>query len=269
MSKSVSNHLLRIFSKRKELLQQRPELDTLLHSQYTPEGFLSRIYVFRARDLEEQNKAIQLLPLFLDSHPKIKLIGIDSIAFHYRYGTWSLQDVTLRNKQLAMVANKLQSIAYQYNVAVVISNQLTTKFLNESGGYTSSSGGKDSMNISRLVPALGDTWAQVPATRIYLRWDTRANSKHCGQRVAYISKSCQLSLPYCAYYSITNDGIRGLKSSASSSASSHPSHHRSNASSSSSHTNSHHPSLSSSSYAGENKMGTVDAMDIVNEKNKR
>jgi len=222
MSKFVSAHLIRISGKRKDIVQNRPELESILQAQYTPEGFLSRIYVFRARDLEEQNKAINLLPNFLTTHPLIKLICIDSIAFHYRYGTWALQDITLRNKQLATIATKLNTIAYQHNIAIVISNQLTTKFLSDNPNIHHHSVSEYqisttsiSSSTSRLVPALGDIWSQISATRIHLHWDTRITSKYCGQRLAYISKNGYLQFPYYAYYIINSEGIRGLKSSSS------------------------------------------------------
>lgn len=56
----------------------------------TVEGVLERIYVFRVVDLVEQMGVVRWLcgpdSPFMRDHPDVKLIVLDSMAFHFRHG---------------------------------------------------------------------------------------------------------------------------------------------------------------------------------------
>ena len=47
---------------------------------------LEHLYCFRAFDHTDQLASIEHLEDFVTEHPRIKLILIDSVAFHFRYG---------------------------------------------------------------------------------------------------------------------------------------------------------------------------------------
>lgn len=79
------------------------------------EGMLSRIHYFRVRDHIEQLAAVQLLPGFLREHPRVRLVIMDSVTFHWR-ADWS--DMAQRTRLLAQMAQELMQIAGRQQVAV-------------------------------------------------------------------------------------------------------------------------------------------------------
>ena len=56
---------------------------------------------------------------------KVKLVIIDSIAFHFRQDT---SDGATRSRVLSGLAQNLHQLAYENNLAVVVINHITTKF---------------------------------------------------------------------------------------------------------------------------------------------
>ena len=102
----------------------------------------------------------------------VKLIIIDSIAFHFRAitPTDSLYYIQ-RTKTLTRLATYLSEIATKYNIAIVTINHMTTKILNNNHGMRSttiSSSSTLSNSSSIVVPALGESWAHATSTRILL-----------------------------------------------------------------------------------------------------
>ncbi|RUS33942.1 hypothetical protein BC938DRAFT_483185 [Jimgerdemannia flammicorona] len=96
---------------------------------------LSRIHYFRVHDFVELLALMRILDEFLKSHPKVKLVVVDSIAFHFRL---NFPDMALRTRLLNSVAQTLMQLASDFDLAVVLMNQMTTK-----------------LEQSKLVPALG------------------------------------------------------------------------------------------------------------------
>lgn len=66
----------------------------------------------------------------LESNPKVVLVVIDSITFHFRVG---FQDMARRSSVLAQMAQQLMATADRHDLAVVLMNQVTTR-LSPSGG---------------------------------------------------------------------------------------------------------------------------------------
>ncbi|CAI5490312.1 unnamed protein product, partial [Closterium sp. Naga37s-1] len=97
---------------------------------------LAGVHYLRVYDHTEQTALVHSLPHLLALHPKVKLVVIDSVTFHFRHG---FTDMGLRSRLLASMARELLAIANEHNVAVVLVNQVTTKVEGE---------------VSRLVPAL-------------------------------------------------------------------------------------------------------------------
>ena len=151
----------------------------------SPEKILQGIHLFRCRNTVEQLAVVDILPSFLAEHPSVKLIVIDSVTFHFRQ---DYEDLGSRARHLNHMAQNLMSIAGQRQIAVVMMNQVTTKLLGE--------------NQSRLVPALGDSWAHAATTRIVLYW--KDSIRH-----AFVYKSPSQP-PAAAKYTVTSDGIRSL-----------------------------------------------------------
>ncbi|XP_077370350.1 DNA repair protein RAD51 homolog 3 [Festucalex cinctus] len=150
---------------------------------FTVENILSNIFLVRCHDYVELLAEIYLLPDFLSGHPKVRLLVIDSVAFPFRQHFDDLRNQ--RTRLLSGMAQQLISMATKHDMAVVLSNQMTTRV---QGGQ------------SQLVPALGESWGHVPTLRLLLRW---AGS----QRQATIFKSPD-NEEATVNYQITMDGFR-------------------------------------------------------------
>jgi RecA/RadA recombinase len=157
-------------------------------SWFTPEAILQGIHVVRVHDEAAQTAALYSLEYRLRDNPgKIRLIVIDSIAFHIRAtmlmsvhdraraGTSSQNPHQRQRALLASLASHLSALASRYHVAVVAVNQMTTVKVDRPrfGGP----------NVSEFtqVPALGEAWAHAVATRLLLQ-----------QRHGRSSRTCQL-----------------------------------------------------------------------------
>ena len=147
------------------------------------------------------------MPQFLEKHPDIRLVVIDSVAFHFRH---DYEEFAQRARLLTSYAQSLAILARKYDVAVVLMNQVkrcslkytrfrlvnawlqqvTTKMDDQSEGSRDAT----------LVPALGNSWAHACTTRCMLYWD-------CGTRVARLIKSPNRP-DVTVQYAITADGVR-------------------------------------------------------------
>lgn len=152
---------------------------------FTVETVLSQLFLFRCHDYVELLAQTHLLPDFLSQHPKVRLVVIDSIAFPFRH---SFEDLSLRTRLLNGLAQQLIQIASQHSVAVVLTNQMTTRI---------------GQNQSMLVPALGESWGHAATQRLILHWE----GKH---RFASLYKSPSqrdATVPY----QITPHGFRDVQ----------------------------------------------------------
>ncbi|KAL8062489.1 hypothetical protein ABFX02_02G150800 [Erythranthe guttata] len=151
-----------------------------------PKDFLENIFYFRVCTYTEQIAVINYLEKFVSEHKDIKVVVIDSITFHFRQ---DFEDMALRTRLLSGMALKLMKLAKKFNLAVVLLNQVTTKY-NE-GSF-------------QLTLALGDSWAHASTNRIILYWNGN-------ERYAYIDKSPSLRSA-SAPYAVTGRGIRNSAS---------------------------------------------------------
>ncbi|CAI2175917.1 7497_t:CDS:10 [Funneliformis geosporum] len=157
------------------------------------ESVMSRIYVSKVHNCDELIALMKILDEFLQEHPNVKLLVIDSIAFHFRQ---QFDDMALRTRLLNGLAQDLNKFAQTYELAVVLFNQMTTKF-KTSRDYNV----KDQ---AALVPALGESWGHQCTNRIVLYW---RNEIRCAQLV----KSPNLQ-ETTVHYQINSDGISDYQS---------------------------------------------------------
>jgi len=163
--------------------EERREYEECLESSvFSVDSILKRIHVFRCHEVTELLACLDHMPEFVKEHPKVKLVVVDSIAFHFRQ---DFDDMALRASILAKTTNNLMSLAKKHELAVVTINQATTK----PGG--------------RLAPALGESYAHAATTRVALSWGEE------GTRIAYVAKSPRLANRK-AMYTITRDGVRDV-----------------------------------------------------------
>ncbi|XP_072325993.1 DNA repair protein RAD51 homolog 3 [Scyliorhinus torazame] len=154
---------------------------------FSVSSILSRIYYFRCHDYVELLAQSHLLADFLAEHPKVRIVVIDSIAFPFRH---NLEDLSLRTRLLNGLAQQLIGMANDHGVAVVLTNQMTTRF-----GPVQST----------LVPALGESWGHAATIRLILRWEGKL-------RFASLYKSPsqkEATVPY----QITSVGFRDVQPS--------------------------------------------------------
>ena len=78
------------------------------------ESILENIHFCRIHDWAEQIAAVNMLGSLLDEHPKVRLIVIDSVAFHFRH---DFDDFAARARVMASMANTLTQIARSRGVA--------------------------------------------------------------------------------------------------------------------------------------------------------
>ncbi|XP_071369430.1 LOW QUALITY PROTEIN: DNA repair protein RAD51 homolog 3 [Centroberyx affinis] len=168
--------------------EQRVAMET-----FTVETILSNLFLVRCHDYVELLAEVYLLPDFLSQHPKVRLLVIDSIAFPFRQ---HFDDLSQRTRLLNGLAQQLITMATNHNVAVVMTNQMTTKV--QSGQ-------------SQLVPALGESWGHASTQRLLLHWSA-------GRRLASIFKSPG-HMDTTVQYRITADGFRDADQSEQSHAS--------------------------------------------------
>uniref|UniRef100_A0A8I3WHC7 DNA repair protein RAD51 homolog 3 n=1 Tax=Callithrix jacchus TaxID=9483 RepID=A0A8I3WHC7_CALJA len=120
---------------------------------FTLENILSHIYYF-----------LYLLPDFLSEHSQVRLVIVDGIAFPFRH---DLDDLSLRTRLLNGLAQQMISLANNHRLAVILTNQMTTKI---------------DKNQALLIPALGESWGHAATIRLIFHWDLK-------QRLATLYKS--------------------------------------------------------------------------------
>jgi len=130
-------------------------LQIAMSKGFDPEPILKNIYVVGAVNVIHQERAISDISLLAEKDNKIKLVIVDSIINHYRQEFIGRQNLAERQSRLEKCVRLLRSIAELYNIAVVLTNQV------------SSSADYYSRNI--LVSAGGNVIAHASKHKIYLR----------------------------------------------------------------------------------------------------
>uniref|UniRef100_A0A7N2R9K8 DNA repair protein RAD51 homolog 3 n=1 Tax=Quercus lobata TaxID=97700 RepID=A0A7N2R9K8_QUELO len=151
-----------------------------------PNNILENIFYFRVCSYTEQIALINCLDKFISEHKDVKIVIVDSVTFHFRQ---DFDDMALRTRLLSGMALKLMKLAKDFSLAVVLLNQVTTKYID--GSF-------------QLTLALGDSWSHSCTNRVILYWNGN-------ERYAYIDKSPSLRSA-SAPYSVTSKGIRNSAS---------------------------------------------------------
>jgi len=141
--------------------QLADEIGRVLSLLPTTESILSSIHYYRVHDYVEQIALVNILPSLLQEDPLIKLIVVDSIAFHFRH---DFENMSVRTRLLNNMAQSLLEIAEGRKVAVVLMNQVTTKI--------------SSTAAATLAPALGESWGHTCTNRVILYWKDGCRNAH-------------------------------------------------------------------------------------------
>eukprot|EP00984_Skeletonema_dohrnii_P005921 scaffold2103_cov99-Skeletonema_dohrnii-CCMP3373.AAC.5 len=188
--------------------------EELVPTWFTPESILDGIHIFRVHDESEQTCTLYNLPQFLQEQEEkgkpVKILVIDSLAFHYRVAS----SINSSNKgnflstttSLTRMAAFLQELASEFDLAVLALNHLTNKLDKDSTG----AGGM------KLVPALGESWAHSVTSRLMVDFYHRhvPNGASSGGVMGEVRTCSLIKSPHkpngTACFMITDKGIRGL-----------------------------------------------------------
>ncbi|KAG0192433.1 DNA repair protein rad51c [Apophysomyces sp. BC1034] len=96
------------------LTQRIAEMAERSENGDTLERILEKIHVFRVLDHAELIAIIRQLPMILKEKPNVKLVILDSIAFHMRL---NVRDARVRTNLLQLISQTLMKIADQHELA--------------------------------------------------------------------------------------------------------------------------------------------------------
>ncbi|KAL7517859.1 hypothetical protein ACHAWX_002740 [Stephanocyclus meneghinianus] len=196
------------------LFKESTTEENLLPPWFTPESILEGIHIFRVHDEAAQTCTLYSLPHFLieqeEKGKPVKLLVIDSLAFHYRVASsakkkdTSKTDSLTNTNNLIRMATYLLELASEFELAVVAMNHVTTKI------------DKDDATGSgvKLVPALGESWAHSVTSRLMIDHYSRVNADASFTEAMEEWRICTLvksphKPPGTALFTITDKGIRG------------------------------------------------------------
>ena len=191
-------------------------------SWFTPEFILGGIHIFRVHDEASQTCTLYNLPKFLleleQKGTPVKLVVIDSLAFHYRVASSSAPNIgsngsnsSNKNNSLSTTHNLtrmaafLTELASEFDLAVVAMNHLTTRIEKDDNSNTGS--------VTKMVPALGESWAHSVTSRLMI--DHYRQFVHTSDTSSSEIRTCTLvKSPHkptgTSLFKITDKGIRGV-----------------------------------------------------------
>jgi RAD51-like protein 2 len=142
LAKELSSHLNRLSTLQISQLSQQSRVSTQvqenarLAASLTSDYFLENLMLFRCHNQSELLAVVYKLKDYIIQHSSnasaqipLKLIVIDSIAFHFRSHN---VDIASRNRLLNQILQQLNQLAYEYQIAVVLINHVTTKLTKNS-----------------------------------------------------------------------------------------------------------------------------------------
>lgn len=120
-------------------------------SQLTTESLLDGIHYIQCGSVDQLRRIIQDIDEYTNVNTKVKLIIIDTLAFPFYARAECFSE---RGKVLYEIFETLFRIALQKKLAIVVTNNMTTRFSPVGNQYH--------------VPYLGDIWTHIPNVRLYL-----------------------------------------------------------------------------------------------------
>merc|ERR1711972_931977 len=157
---------------------------------------LRRMHICRTYDAVEMYATVKQMESFLQSHPRVRVLVVDSIAFCFRHEF--ADNAVQRARVLTDIAATLRRYGTIYNLVVVITNHMTTRFDRASED-----------RVGWLAPALGETWAHQPSTQLRLeRVASPAGFLPVGR--ATLTKSVEQAVGRSCFFQITDVGIRDV-----------------------------------------------------------
>jgi RAD51-like protein 2 len=153
-------------------------------SHLTTESLLNGIHLIRCGTVDELREIIHDVEDYIRVHSKVKLIVIDSLAFPFYTGTEKFSE---RGKVLYEIFEKLFRVAVNQSVAIVVTNNMTTRFTVEG-------------RFEYTIPFLGQIWTHIPNVRLLLEFNGKIRKAKLEKGTPQGRKT--------AVFKITSAGIR-------------------------------------------------------------
>ncbi|ODN94175.1 hypothetical protein L198_05026 [Cryptococcus wingfieldii CBS 7118] len=167
-----------------------------------PHDVLQGIHLLRVSTQHEMLALLHTLDEWLESHPKVNLVIIDTLSFHFRQ--LSLDIAAKRRAmelQVLIALSDSLSIcnAADRNLQVIVCNQLATKLLNAENKPANF----DTGDRAILMPQLSDSWATSKALRLVVfRGGVSDEIRYVYASMSGLSKT----VPYAAF-DIDSNGL--------------------------------------------------------------
>ena len=156
---------------------------------------IGNVQVFTVRSSAELLDTLQKLRSMMPVH-RTRLVVVDSVAALARQ-EFGADALIARQDLLAQQAALLKSLAEDFSVPVVVTNQVTTRFAGDAG------------DEGALGPALGNTWAHCVNTRLVLKPQLAEAGGSGDRRVLSVAKS-PLAGPCETAYFIGPSGLESI-----------------------------------------------------------
>ncbi|XP_034252829.1 DNA repair protein RAD51 homolog 3 [Thrips palmi] len=172
-----------------QLLNSSMKNQSDISEDFCSDSVLKGIHCVSTHGITQLLAAIKLLPKTLEKNPKVRLIVIDNLAFPFNSGD-SCSTID-RTSYVYRILSDMQKLALERSLAVVVTNQLTTRLI------------KMNSVKSELSPALGESMGHRVTQRLLLGRIPgnviaavllKGNNQHCAS----------------AKFKITKEGIRDL-----------------------------------------------------------
>ena len=223
MANALSDHVKlsasRKLARAKEGMPAGSTNEDSIPNWFSPEFILGGIHIFRVHDEASQTCTLYNLPKFLleleQKGTPVKMVVIDSLAFHYRVASSSTSSNIGNNgnsnknsslsttHNLTRMAAFLTELASEFDIAVVAMNHLTSRIEKDSNNNKSG---------TKLVPALGESWAHSVTSRLII---DHYRQLHTTDGSIDEVRTCTLvKSPHkpsgTSLFKITDKGIRGV-----------------------------------------------------------
>lgn len=167
-----------------------------IHGNTDTKSFLKGFYLVRIFSQAQMIAFIYTLSDWLESHPKVNLVVIDTLSFHFRQPGL---DLAARRKIMDLCKQTINHATALRRCAVIVCNQLATKLFtaeNKPASFGTS-------DRAVLMPQLGDWWTTNKTLRLVV---FRGGS---GDEFRYVYASMSGSsknIPWAAF-DISKDGL--------------------------------------------------------------
>lgn len=193
--------------------------ESLVPDWFSAESIMEGVHIFRVHDIAAQTATLYSLPKFLLEQERkgkpVKLLVLDSLAFHYRASAAASRNTKKYSKinsinntyNLTRMATFLSELASEFEIAVVAMNHMTTRVDRKDPNGPG----------TKLIPALGESWAHSVTSRLIVDFYRRSNPGIPLTADMKELRTCRLvksphKPPGTALFAITDKGIRSAPS---------------------------------------------------------